>query len=102
MAGGWAKDGAVQERIDASIKDALKSVHRRLPNPCHALNTVLAISCNGPSVITSSTLLSESSLWFARDAGCAAACNRPASPAAPEGVVSGPPASFSVATAACS
>lgn len=31
MAGGWAKDGAVQEQIDASIKDALKSVRRRLP-----------------------------------------------------------------------
>ena len=32
MAGGWAKDGAVQEQIDASIKDALKSVRRRLPS----------------------------------------------------------------------
>lgn len=31
MASGWAKDGAVQEQIDASIKDALKSVRRRLP-----------------------------------------------------------------------
>jgi len=31
VAGGWAKDGAVQEQIDASIKDALKSVRRRLP-----------------------------------------------------------------------
>jgi phage/conjugal plasmid C-4 type zinc finger TraR family protein len=32
MASGWAKDGAVQEQIDASIKDALKSVRRRLPS----------------------------------------------------------------------
>ncbi|HLW74040.1 MAG TPA: DksA/TraR family C4-type zinc finger protein [Gammaproteobacteria bacterium] len=31
MATGWAKDGAVQDQIDASIKDALKSVRRRLP-----------------------------------------------------------------------
>jgi phage/conjugal plasmid C-4 type zinc finger TraR family protein len=31
MATGWAKDGAVQEQIDASIKDALKNVRRRLP-----------------------------------------------------------------------
>ena len=28
---GWAKDGAVQEQIDASIEDALKSVRSRLP-----------------------------------------------------------------------
>jgi phage/conjugal plasmid C-4 type zinc finger TraR family protein len=32
MASGWAKDGAVQEQIDASIEDALKSVRRRLPD----------------------------------------------------------------------
>ncbi|MBU6469502.1 MAG: DksA/TraR family C4-type zinc finger protein [Gammaproteobacteria bacterium] len=31
MATGWAKDGAVQEQIDASIEDALKSVRDRLP-----------------------------------------------------------------------
>jgi len=31
MATGWAKDGAVQEQIDASIEDALKSVRGRLP-----------------------------------------------------------------------
>lgn len=31
MASGWAKDGAVQEQIDASIEDALKSVRSRLP-----------------------------------------------------------------------
>ena len=31
MATGWAKDGAVQDQIDASIKDAVKSVRRRLP-----------------------------------------------------------------------
>lgn len=30
MASGWAKDGAVQEQIDASIEDALKSVRGRL------------------------------------------------------------------------
>ena len=31
MATGWAKDGAVQEQIDASIEDALKNVRARLP-----------------------------------------------------------------------
>ncbi len=31
MATGWAKDGAVQEQIDAS-EDALKSVRKRLPH----------------------------------------------------------------------
>jgi len=31
MATGWAKDGAVQEQIDASIEDALKNVRSRLP-----------------------------------------------------------------------
>jgi phage/conjugal plasmid C-4 type zinc finger TraR family protein len=31
MATGWAKDGAVQDQIDASIEDALKSVRARLP-----------------------------------------------------------------------
>lgn len=30
MATGWAKDGAVQEQIDASIKDAVKNVRRRI------------------------------------------------------------------------
>ncbi|MGA9852854.1 MAG: DksA/TraR family C4-type zinc finger protein [Gammaproteobacteria bacterium] len=32
MASGWSKDGAVQEQIDASIEDALKSVRNRLPD----------------------------------------------------------------------
>jgi phage/conjugal plasmid C-4 type zinc finger TraR family protein len=31
MATGWAKEGAVQEQIDASIEDALASVRARLP-----------------------------------------------------------------------
>jgi phage/conjugal plasmid C-4 type zinc finger TraR family protein len=31
MASGWAKDGAVQEQIDASIEDALNNVRNRLP-----------------------------------------------------------------------
>lgn len=31
MATGWARDGAVQEQIDASIEDALESVRARLP-----------------------------------------------------------------------
>lgn len=31
MASGWAKDGAVQEQIDASIADAVKHARSRLP-----------------------------------------------------------------------
>lgn len=31
MAVGWAKDGAVQEQIDASIDDAVKAARARLP-----------------------------------------------------------------------
>ena len=31
MAGGWSRDGAVQEQIDASIEDAVKQARSRLP-----------------------------------------------------------------------
>ena len=31
MAVGWARDGAVQDQIDASIKDAVKLARSRLP-----------------------------------------------------------------------
>ncbi len=31
MATGWAKEGAVQEQIDASVEDALANVRARLP-----------------------------------------------------------------------
>lgn len=31
MAIGWAKDGAVQDQIDASIDDAVKAARARLP-----------------------------------------------------------------------
>ena len=31
MAGGWARDGAVQEQIDESIADAVKGARARLP-----------------------------------------------------------------------
>ncbi|HEX6999900.1 MAG TPA: DksA/TraR family C4-type zinc finger protein [Gammaproteobacteria bacterium] len=32
MASGWARDGAVQEQIDATVKDAVSRVQSRLPN----------------------------------------------------------------------
>jgi phage/conjugal plasmid C-4 type zinc finger TraR family protein len=32
MANGWARDGAVQEQIDASIDDAVNSARNRLPS----------------------------------------------------------------------
>ncbi len=31
MAGGWTRDGAVQDQIDASIDDAVKLARSRLP-----------------------------------------------------------------------
>ena len=31
MAGGWTRDGAVQDQIDASIEDAVKLARSRLP-----------------------------------------------------------------------
>lgn len=31
MAGGWAKDGAVQDQIDASVEDAVKLARAQLP-----------------------------------------------------------------------
>lgn len=31
MAGGWSKDGAVQDQIDASIKDAVEKARNSLP-----------------------------------------------------------------------
>ena len=31
MAGGFAKDGAVQDQIDATIEDAIKNARSRLP-----------------------------------------------------------------------
>lgn len=31
MAVGWARDGAVQEQIDASVQDAVKLARERLP-----------------------------------------------------------------------
>ncbi len=31
MASGWARDGSVQEQIDASVADAVKRARRQLP-----------------------------------------------------------------------
>jgi len=31
MAGGWTRDGGVQEQIDASVADAVKEARSRLP-----------------------------------------------------------------------
>ena len=32
MAGGWSRDGAVQEQIDASVEDAINLARSRLPS----------------------------------------------------------------------
>jgi phage/conjugal plasmid C-4 type zinc finger TraR family protein len=31
MAGGWTRDGAVQDQIDATVKDAINQARSRLP-----------------------------------------------------------------------
>lgn len=31
MAGGWSRDGAVQDQIDASVEDAVTAVRNQLP-----------------------------------------------------------------------
>ncbi len=31
MAGGWSRDGAVQDQIDASVEDAIKEARSQLP-----------------------------------------------------------------------
>ena len=31
MAGGWSRDGAVQDQIDASVEDAVRAARERLP-----------------------------------------------------------------------
>ena len=46
MAGGFAKDGAVQDQIDASVEDAVKHVRNQLPcgmslNNCEECNKAI-------------------------------------------------------------
>lgn len=38
MAGGWSRDGAVQEQIDASVDDAVKLARSKLPKGDSAKN----------------------------------------------------------------
>ena len=46
MAGGWTRDGGVQDQIDASVEDAVKLVRSRLPvgeglSHCEECETVI-------------------------------------------------------------
>jgi phage/conjugal plasmid C-4 type zinc finger TraR family protein len=45
MAGGWYKDGAVQEQIDASVDDAVKAARERLG---HGESLVACEDCEAP------------------------------------------------------
>ena len=47
MAGGFAKDGAVQEQIDATIEDAVKRARSQLPHG-HSLKNCEACDTNIP------------------------------------------------------
>lgn len=47
MAGGWSRDGAVQEQIDASVEDAVNLARSRLPEGeslthCQVCETAIA------------------------------------------------------------
>lgn len=45
MAVGWARDGAVQEQIDASVADAVKKARSRMPEGTGATH---CIECEEP------------------------------------------------------
>lgn len=45
MAGGWTRDGAVQDQIDASIDDAIKEARSRLP---HGKSLTHCEECGAP------------------------------------------------------
>ena len=45
MAGGWTRDGAVQDQIDASIDDAIKEARSRLP---HGKSLTHCEACGAP------------------------------------------------------
>ncbi len=45
MAGGFAKDGAVQDQIDATVEDAVKRVRDNLP---HGESLASCEECNKP------------------------------------------------------
>ena len=36
MAGGWSRDGAVQDQIDASVEDAVRAARGRMPSGASA------------------------------------------------------------------
>lgn len=38
MAGGWTRDGAVQEQIDATVEDAVQLARSRLPEGASSYN----------------------------------------------------------------
>ena len=48
MASGWARDGAVQEQIDASVEDAVKLARSRLPD-CKGLTHCEECEINIPN-----------------------------------------------------
>ncbi len=45
MAGGWAKEGAVQEQIDASVDDAIALARSQLP---HGKSRTHCLECDTP------------------------------------------------------
>ena len=45
MAGGWSKDGAVQDQIDASVEDAVNRARSNLP---HGESLKMCAECDNP------------------------------------------------------
>ena len=40
MAGGWSRDGAIQDQIDASVDDAVQQARSKLPSGSSALHCI--------------------------------------------------------------
>lgn len=45
MAGGWSRDGAVQDQIDASVEDAIKHARSNIPS---GESAEFCVECDSP------------------------------------------------------
>jgi phage/conjugal plasmid C-4 type zinc finger TraR family protein len=48
MATGWAREGAVQEQIDATVKDAIERARSRLPDAQDGPAPTHCVQCGAP------------------------------------------------------
>ncbi|MCB1970749.1 MAG: DksA/TraR family C4-type zinc finger protein [Geminicoccaceae bacterium] len=76
MAGGFARDGAVQDQIDASIEDAIRHARSRLPQPGDSRTH--CVNCDEPIPEARRTAIAGVQLCVA----CQSARDRTANPPA--------------------